>query len=139
MVDNLLYDHPGKIETASGLVDMQTGAINMRATFPNPEGLLHSGSSGRVRIPQNLNSALIIPQKATYELQGKYFVYIVDDENKVQNTEIEVLIGNLKDTYVVTNGLKNGDHVVIEGISSLRNDTQIKPKMVEVGSLAENR
>jgi membrane fusion protein (multidrug efflux system) len=85
-----------------------------------------------------VDSALIIPQKTTYELQGKHFVYVVGPDNKVHNTEIEVLTGNLKDSYVVTSGLKAGDQIVFEGLISLRNDTEIKPKLVDAGSLSEN-
>jgi len=138
LADNSVYETPGRIETASGLVDQTTGAVNIRATFPNTGGLLRSGGSGSVRIPQFVDSAIIIPQKTTYELQGKYFVYQVGADNKVHNTEIQILVGNLKDSYVVTNGLKVGDQIVLQGIASLRNDTEIKPKLVEVGSLSEN-
>ena len=138
LADNSVYEKSGRIETASGLIDQTTGAINIRATFSNPEGLLRSGGSGLVRIPQFINSAIIIPQKATYELQGKYFVYLVGTDNKVHNSEIEVLTGNLKDSYVVTSGLNAGDKIVFEGIASLRNEMEIKPKLVEVGSLSEN-
>lgn len=138
LADNSVYEKSGRIETASGLIDQTTGAINIRATFSNTEGLLRSGGSGLVRIPQFINSAIIIPQKATYELQGKYFVYLVGSDNKVHNSEIEVLTGNLKDSYVVTSGLNAGDKIVFEGIASLRNEMEIKPKLVEVGSLSEN-
>jgi membrane fusion protein (multidrug efflux system) len=138
LADNSAYETPGRIETASGLVDQTTGAVNIRATFPNTEGLLRSGGSGSVRIPQFISSTIIIPQKTTYELQGKYFVYLVGADNKVHNTEIQVLTGNLKDSYVVTNGLNVGDQIVLQGIASLRNDAEIKPKLVEVGSLSEN-
>ena len=138
LADNSVYEQPGRIETASGLIDQQTGSINVRATFPNTEGLLRSGGSGMVRIPQFINSAIIIPQKTTYELQGKYFVYLVGSDNKVHNTEIQIVSGNLKDSYVVTNGLKVGDQIVLQGIATLRNDTEIKPKLVEAGSLSEN-
>lgn len=138
MADNSVYTHPGRIETASGLIDPRTGAVNIRAGFPNPEGLLRSGGSGLVRIPQYIDSAIVIPQKSAYELQGKHFVYVVGNDNKVKNTEIEVLVGNLKDSYVVTSGLKVGDEVVLEGIATLRNDTEIKPKLVEAGNLSEN-
>ncbi|MCX6239944.1 MAG: efflux RND transporter periplasmic adaptor subunit [Bacteroidia bacterium] len=138
LADNSVYEQAGRIETASGLVDPQTGAINVRASFPNSDGLLRSGGSGLVRIPQYIDSAIIIPQKTTYELQGKHFVYIVGADNKVHNTEIEVLTGNLKDSYVVTSGLNAGNQIVLEGIASLRNDTEIKPKLVEAGSLSEN-
>jgi len=138
LADNSVYNQAGRIETASGLIDQQTGAVNIRAGFPNPEGLLRSGGSGLVRIPQHIDSAIIIPQKTAWELQGKHFVYVVGGDNKVHNTEIEVLVGNLKDSYVVTSGLKAGDQVVLEGIAALRNDTEIKPKLVEAGNLSEN-
>lgn len=138
LADNSVYPVAGRIETASGLVDPQTGSVNVRAGFPNPEGILRSGGSGFVRIPQDVDSVLIIPQKATWELQNKHFVYLVDGGNKVHSTEIEVLVGNLKDSYVVTGGLKAGDSVVLEGLAALRNDVEIKPKLVNVGNLSEN-
>jgi membrane fusion protein (multidrug efflux system) len=137
MADNTLYEHPGKIETASGLVDQRTGAVTLRATFSNTEGLLRSGSSGVIRIPQRIDSALVIPQKATYELQGKRFVYVVAPDDTVRNTEIEVIAGNLKESYVVTNGLRAGDRIAMEGIISLRNGIKIKPKPVASDSLSE--
>ena len=138
MADNSVYEQSGRIETASGLVDPQTGAINVRASFPNAEGLLRSGGSGMVRIPQLIDSVLIVPQKTTYELQGKHFIYVVGSDNKVHNIEIEILAGNLKDSYVVTGGLKAGDKVVLEGIAALRDNTEIKSKLVEIGNLSEN-
>ncbi len=138
LADNTIYEQAGRIETASGLINTQTGAVNVRASFPNSDGLLRSGGSGMVRIPQFLDSVIIIPQKTSYELQGKHFVYVVGAGNKVRNTEIEVLEGNLKDSYVVTGGLNVGDRVVLEGIASLRNDTEIKPKLSDIGNLSEN-
>ena len=138
LADNSVYNRTGRIGTASGLVDIQTGAINIRATFANPEGTLRSGGSGLVRIPRHIDSAIIIPQKATYELQGKHFVYALGPDNKVKNTEIEVLVGNLKDTYVVTSGLKEGDKIVVEGIASLKNDEVINPDVMMAENLSEN-
>ena len=138
MADNSTYGQAGRIETASGLINSQTGAVNIRASFPNAEGNLRSGGSGMVRIPQIIDSAIIIPQKTSYELQGKHFVYLLGADNKVRNSEIEVLVGNLKDSYIVTGGLKSGDQIVLEGIAALRNDTEIKPKLSEIGPLSEN-
>ena len=138
MADNSIYEKEGRIETASGLINVQTGAVNVRAGFPNPEGVLRSGGSGTIRIPQLMDSVIIIPQKTSYELQGKHFVYVLGAGNKVRNTEIEVLAGNLKESYVVISGLKVGDQIVLEGIAALRNDTEIKPKLSEIGSLSEN-
>lgn len=136
--DNSIYDQKGKIETASGIVDQETGSVNIRANFPNPTDLLRSGASGLVRIPQKMDNVLIIPQEFTFEIQGKHFVYKVDSENKVQSTPIDVIVGNLKESYIVTSGLNAGDEIVVEGIAALRNGMQIKPKLVELESLAEN-
>jgi len=138
LADNSIYNLPGRIETASGLVDQQTGAINIRATFSNPAGMLRSGGSGLVRIPRHIDSAIIIPQKATYELQGKHFVYVVGSDNKIENTELEVLVGNLKDSYVVTGGLKAGDKIVVEGIASLKNNEVFNPDVIDAQDLSEN-
>ena len=138
LADNSTYDKPGTVQTASGLIDLQTGAVNVRAIFPNSNGVLRSGGSGLVRIPDHMESVLIIPQKVTFELQGKHFVYVVGEENKVRSTPINVVVGNLKDTYIVTSGINSGDQIVIEGIASLRNDVQIKPNLVETENLAEN-
>ena len=136
--DMSIYDFKGKIEIASGIVDQQTGAVNIRASFPNPEGNLRSGGSGRVRLPENHNNVLLIPQKASYEIQGKHFVYVVNDENKIVNTPIQVLVGNLKENYVVTSGLKAGDKVVVEGITTLRDGMEIKPRLSEAQSAKAN-
>jgi membrane fusion protein (multidrug efflux system) len=138
LADKSLYGQNGNIETASGLVDQQSGAVIMRATFPNSEGRLLSGGSGSVRIPQYVNSCIIIPQKAVFELQDKYFVFIVGQDNKVKDVEIKVLIGNLKDSYIVTDGLQVGDKIVLDGINSLRAGVKIVPKLTEVKNLSEN-
>jgi membrane fusion protein (multidrug efflux system) len=138
LADGSPYEHKGKIETASGLVDQKTGAVTLRATFQNVGSILRNGGSGLIRIPRTIDSAILIPQKATYELQGKHFVYTVTPDNKARNTEIEVVIGNLKDSFVVTRGLAVGDKIVMEGIITLRNDAEIKPKLVEAPDLSEN-
>lgn len=82
----------GKVETASGLINAQTGAINMRATFVNKDGLVRSGSSATVRIPRIVDSALLVPQKATYQIQGKLFVYVLSNANKVNSVELIIFL-----------------------------------------------
>ena len=100
----------------------------MRATFPNPNGLIRSGYSATVQLPNNLENVIIIPQSATYELQGKVLVYLIGADNKVKSTEIKV--EDLPDglTYAVTSGLKAGDKVVVEGIGLLKDETVVVPK-----------
>ncbi|WP_297100511.1 efflux RND transporter periplasmic adaptor subunit [uncultured Draconibacterium sp.] len=127
--DQSVYAQKGKIEIASGVIDPQTGAINMRASFPNAEGNLRSGGSGNIRLPNYMEDVLLVPQPASYEIQGKHFVYVTNSENKVVNTEIQIVAGDLKDVFVVTSGLKAGDKIVVEGITTLRDGMQIKPKL----------
>lgn len=132
--DGSQYDNKGKIESISGLVDPSTGSFSMRATFPNPNGLLRSGYSATIQFPNNLENVIIIPQSATYELQGKVFAYVIGTDNKVKSVEIK--IEELPDglTYAVTSGLKQGDKVVVEGIGLLKDDTQVVPKEVSLQS-----
>ncbi|CAN5524535.1 efflux RND transporter periplasmic adaptor subunit [soil metagenome] len=111
--DGTEYTEKGKVETASGLVVTQTGSVSMRATFPNAASLIQSGSTGKVRIPQFIDSALLIPQKATYELQGKHFVYLVGTGGKVTSTEVKVPDGNDGQFFIVLDGLKAGDKIVL--------------------------
>ena len=126
LADGSIYSETGKIETLSGVIDQSTGSVNMRATFPNSKNILRSGGTGTVMIPYVEENAIIIPQKATYEIQDKKFVYVVGPDSKVTTTEIA--ISNLDDgrNYLVTSGLKAGDRIVVEGISSLRDGTEIK-------------
>ncbi|MDB5030073.1 MAG: hypothetical protein JWP71_794 [Mucilaginibacter sp.] len=127
----------GRIETASGLINAQTGAINLRATFKNPGGLVRSGSSAIVRIPTTIDTAILIPQKSTYQIQGKIFVYVVGASNKVKSQEL-VISANTGQFYVISRGLKAGQQIVVDGIASLREDLQIKPKVLNADSVYRN-
>ena len=126
--DGSKYDEKGKIESISGLVDPNTGSFSMRATFPNPKGLIRSGYSATVQLPNNMENVFIVPQSATYELQGKIMVYLIGADNKVKSTEVKV--EDLPDglTYAVTSGLKQGDKIVVEGIGLLKDETVVVPK-----------
>ena len=127
LADGTMYPAKGKIETLSGVIDLSTGAVQMRATFPNAQRLLRSGGTGTVLIPSVLDSALLIPQSATYEVQDKKFVYVLGDSSKVKNTEITVFPLDNGKHYVVTSGLKPGEQVVVEGVATLRDGMPIQP------------
>ena len=127
LADGTMYPAKGKIETLSGVIDLSTGAVQMRATFPNAQRLLRSGGTGTVLIPSVLDSALLIPQSATYEVQDKKFVYVLGDSSKVKNTEITVFPLDNGKQYVVTSGLKPGEQVVVEGVATLRDVMPIQP------------
>lgn len=127
LADGTMYPAKGKIETLSGVIDLSTGAVQMRATFPNAQRLLRSGGTGTVLIPSVLDSALLIPQSATYEVQDKKFVYVLGDSSKVKNTEITVFPLDNGKQYVVTSGLKPGEQVVVEGVATLHDGMPIQP------------
>jgi membrane fusion protein (multidrug efflux system) len=129
------FPQKGKIETASGLINTETGSVSVRATFPNPGNIIRSGSSGVVRIPHTVDTALLVPQKSTYEVQGKKFVYIVESTGTVRGAEINVLDANNGQFYVVRNGLNPGEKIVVEGVATLKDGTPIKQRPLNADSL----
>lgn len=138
LADGSTYNQTGKVTNVSGVIDIATGSVSMRATFDNPQKILRSGGSGSVVIPIHMDNAILVPQKATYEIQDKHFVYVVGKDNKVKNTEITVLPQNDGTNYVVTGGLKAGERIVVEGINTLSDGMAIKP-ITEAQSVANRR
>lgn len=130
LANNSLFDQQGKIEATGGAINSATGSIRVRATFPNPNKTVRSGSSGVVVIPLTIDDAIVIPQKVTYEIQGKRFVYLVNSDSTVSSHPISVMDNHEGNFYVVTEGLKKGDKIAMEGLSTLRDGTLIKPKEV---------
>lgn len=135
LADGTPYPEKGKIESINGLINTGTGSATLRATFPNPLNLLRSGASASVRIPQHLETAILIPQKSTIDLQGKKFVYVLGEKGIVKNTEIEVMELTKANFYVVTKGLKAGDKIVLEGFQSLKDGAEIKPEEKSADSI----
>lgn len=121
------YPHKGRIDAVSGTVDSSTGAIRIRAVFPNPGRLLRDGSTGSVVIPSDHTGAIVIPQSATYELQNRIFAYKVVN-GKAASTEIHVLPNNNGRDYIVTDGLQVGDSIVTEGAGLIKEGTAIKAR-----------
>lgn len=127
LADGTTYEQKGKVSSLSGVLDVSTGSVKMRATFANPQSVLRSGATGQISFPVHHTNAILVAQKSTYEIQNKKFVYVVGKDNKVKATEIEVLPQNDGQTYVVTKGLNVGDRIVVEGVNKLSNDMEIKP------------
>lgn len=137
--DGTEYSQSGVVSTVSGVIDSNTGSVQMRATFDNAGHVLRSGGTGSILIPIHQKDAIMIPQKATYEIQNKKFVYVVGTDNKVQSREIEVLVQNDGQNYVVSNGLKVGERIVIDGVNRLKNDMQITPITPAQAKAAEQK
>ena len=127
LADGTQYTSEGTITAVSGVIDQTTGSVQMRATFDNSGKELRSGGTGSVLIPTHATNAIIIPQKATYEIQDKKYVYLLGKDNKVKSMEITVLTQNDGTNYVVTSGIKAGDRLVVEGVNSLKDGMQINP------------
>jgi membrane fusion protein (multidrug efflux system) len=134
LADNSEYPEKGRIDAVEGQFDKTTGAITFRAVFPNANGLIRSGNTGRVRLEQRREEAILVPQESTYELQEKIFVYTLADSNKVKSTAITVT-GRSGTSYLVKDGVKSGDKIVFTGISNLRDGMTITPQPVPDDSL----
>ncbi len=126
LIDGTIYGDTGKVETMSGVIDQTTGSVSIRARFSNKSQILRSGGTGIVLVPAKMTDCIVIPQKATYEIQDKRFVYVVDDKSTVKSTPLEIFTLDDGQNFVVTSGLKVGDKIVVEGISSLKDGMQIK-------------
>ena len=127
LVDDSEYNVKGKIATINGLVNPQTGTTEFRAEFKNPEGLLRSGSTGIIRLPIEQKDVIVVPQNAVFEVQGKQMIYVVGKDNKVKSTIITTN-GVSGMNFIVTDGLSEGDVIVVEGASKLKDDMEIVPQ-----------
>ena len=124
------YPQKGHINAVSGTVDASTGAVSLRAIFPNTNHLLHNGGSGSVVMSTHRKDCIVIPQEATYELQNRVFVYRVID-GKTKATPIEVFRLNNGKEYIVETGLNEGDVIIAEGAGLLRDGMEVKGEKVK--------
>ncbi len=125
--NNQLFNQKGIVDMVSGQVDSKTGSITLRAVFSNPDQVLRSGNSATVRVYEKLDKVLLIPQRATVEIQGKRFVYKVDDEGMVTSVAVNLSDNTPSNEYfIVESGLEAGDRIVAEGLVSIREGAKIK-------------
>ena len=122
--DGSQYEHAGKIDVISRIVDKATGTVSLRAVFSNPDGMMMSGGSARINIPYYRNDVIVIPQEATFEIQDKIFTYRVVD-GKAVSTQIKVFKINDGKEYIVESGLEAGDVIVATGAGLLREGTYV--------------
>ncbi len=118
------YKYKGKIEVIESEFDSETGNIAFRASFPNSEKLLRNGQTGKVLMIVPVKNAIVIPQKATYEIQDKKYVFVVDKNNVVKSREITIK-GELPDLYVIQSGIQESDKILFEGIQKVNDDDKI--------------
>jgi membrane fusion protein (multidrug efflux system) len=125
--DGSVYAKQGRIDMIDGQFDKTTGAITLRANFVNPNGLLRSGNTGKVRLSLQHTNALMVPESATIEMQDKVFVFALADSNKVKKVPITIA-GKSGTNYLVTDGIKAGDQIVLSGIDHLQEGSVIHPE-----------
>jgi membrane fusion protein (multidrug efflux system) len=133
--DQSTYPTRGKVDMVDGQFDKTTGAVTLRATFPNANGLLRSGNTGTIRLALAHPDVLLVPTAATVELQDRVFVYAVGDSNKVSRQAITIQ-GKSGANYLVTEGVKDGDRIVLQGIDHLQEGQIIQPTQAPKTSAA---
>lgn len=128
LANNKKFNQDGIVETIEGEFDNKTGNIAFRATFPNPDGVLRHGETGNILMTIPLPHAMLVPQKATFEVLDKKYVFTVDDKNVVHQTEIKVG-AELPHLFVVEEGLTENDKVLLEGIRMVKDNQEIHTKV----------
>jgi membrane fusion protein (multidrug efflux system) len=124
------HEYKGTIETIESEFDNATGNIAFRAKFPNPQLLLKHGETGKVQLVVPLKDALIIPQKATFEIQDKIYVYVVGSDNKIRATNI-LINQKLPNLYIIESGLSPTDKILLEGVQTVKDDDKIEPEFLQ--------
>lgn len=125
--DGSLYEQTGRVESISGVIDASTGSVQLRAVFPNKNGLLHSGGSGNIVLPASYKDCIVVPQTATFEIQDKIYVYKFLD-GKASSAMIDVEKISDGKEYIVRSGLMPGEVIVAEGVGLLREGTPVAAK-----------
>ncbi len=130
LVDGSEYAEKGRLQAVQGLVNATTGTTQFRAEFKNPQAILRSGSNGIVRIPVMHENAIVVPQNAVFDMQGKQMIYVVGKDNTVKS-KILTIATTSGNNFIVTEGLEAGEMVVVEGASKLKDGMAIVPQPVK--------
>ncbi len=137
LADGKAYSRKGKIEAIDAEIDDQTGNLAMRATFDNPSGFLKHGTSGRIRLFTKLEKALLIPQKSTFEIQDRVYVFVFDKKTKsvkMRRVKIETRLSHF---YIISEGLTTDDDIIYEGVKLLQDGMTIKPKRIMMSQIIQ--
>ncbi len=128
MANNKMFDYPGKVTAIEADFNNETGNIAFRATFPNPKGLLRHGETGSILVDKPLNNAMLIPQKATFEILDKKYVFVIEDD-VVKSRQI-IVGAELPHIYEVRAGLSEQDVILLEGLRKVKDGDHIQPELV---------
>lgn len=130
LANNKVFEYGGKVTTIEADFNNETGNIAFRATFPNPKGLLRHGETGSVIIDSPLKDALLIPQKATFEILDKKYVFVISEDGGVHSRQITVG-AELPHLYAVLSGIDESDKILLEGLRKVKEGEKIKPEFIE--------
>lgn len=125
MANKELFATSGIVETVEADFNNETGNIAFRAVFQNPKGILRHGETGNIVMPVELKKAILIPQKSTFDVLDKKYVYIVDEKGVVTSKEITIA-QEIPHLYIVASGLKSTDKILLEGLGKVKNNEKIK-------------
>jgi len=131
--DGSVYPHKGRVETMEGEFDKETGSIAFRARFANPDKLMKHGASGNIQMMKKYSNVALVPQKSSFEIQDRNYVYVVDKHDTVRATSFEPL--ERYEQYYLTKELGNGQRIVFEGVQSMRDKTKIQPSEPDMKKL----
>lgn len=127
MANNKLFEYPGIVEAIEADFNNETGNISFRATFPNPKSLLRHGETGNIQVKLPFKNAMLIPQKATFEVLDKKYVYVIDKNNEVKSREV-LIVAELPYLFIIQSGLKEEDKILLEGLRLVKENEKIKTK-----------
>ncbi len=134
LADGTRYPYHGKVETIDANISSNTGSIGLRARFPNPAKLLRHGASGRITLLNEADDILVVPQKSVFEMQDRNFVFVLGANNQVHMRSIHIK-GRLNKLFIVSEGVKPGETIVVEGVQNLQDGMKIKPVNIGLDSL----
>lgn len=134
MANNKMFGYPGRVETIEADFNNETGNIAFRATFPNPKRLLRHGETGNILVTSELKNVLILPQKATFDILDKKYVFVIDEDHVVHSRQITVL-EEMPHLYVVGDGLSENDVVLLEGLRKVRDNDKIEVEFLAPDSV----
>jgi membrane fusion protein (multidrug efflux system) len=135
---NSVHPQKGKVDLVQGQFNRTVGAITLRASFPNTGGLLRTGNTGRIRLPEKLENILKIPKESTFEIQDRSFVFVVQDSSKVAAKQLRIS-GETEHYYYIREGIKAADRIVYQGTELLSDGMKIAPAKFSLDSLFNSR
>lgn len=136
LANNSEHKYKGVMETVEGEFDQKVGSIAFRVRFQNPELVLKHGASGKIRIARTLKQVLVIPQKASFAIQDRNYVYVVNKDNQVRMQSFTSKL-SIPHLYIVASGLSAQDRIVYEGIQDLQDGLKIDAKMIKMSQIIE--